>query len=107
VWADPVTVAYGEVGSGPGAGGPGDGGAPSPSSSTGAWGAGSGDGDTGGPDPGPVRPGLRAFFFFYLIYRGGHLDRLGKCLIYRDLWIETNEMPASVNLFCPPPIKFL
>jgi hypothetical protein len=29
--------------------------------------------------------GFSVFLFFYLINRGGHLNRLSKCLIYHDL----------------------
>jgi hypothetical protein len=47
------------------------------------------------------------FLFFYSIYRGGHLNRLGKSLIYRDLWAEAVAKTASVNPFCPPRLTFV
>jgi hypothetical protein len=49
--------------------------------------------------------GLDFFLFFYFINRGGHPNRLGKGLIYRDLSSEAFWMPASVNPKCPPPLK--
>jgi hypothetical protein len=59
----------------------------------------------------PVRVGPLAFFlffcFFYLINRGGHLDRLRKVTINRDLGLEAVAMSAFINPFCLPPLRFL
>ena len=45
-------------------------------------------------------------FVFYLIYRGGHLNRLGKTLIYRDLSFKVVVKTISINVFCPPRLCF-
>jgi hypothetical protein len=55
---------------------------------------------------GPVH-GFSHFFVFYLINRGGQLNRLGKDFIYRDLFAETVAMPGSVNRFYPPQLRFV
>jgi hypothetical protein len=50
--------------------------------------------------------GLIIFYFFIFINRGGQLvrlgiARLGKSMIYRDLSIEADWLPVSVNPFYP------
>jgi hypothetical protein len=49
------------------------------------------------------------FFLFvsYFIYRGGHLNYLGKSLIYCDLSFEAVAKITLVNVFCPPRLIFL
>jgi hypothetical protein len=44
------------------------------------------------------------FFVFYLIYRGRHLNRLGKDG-FTGAFVRAVVMLASVNPFCPPPKK--
>ena len=46
------------------------------------------------------------FLFFYFIYRGGHDNRLGKSLIYRDLSANAVAKTTSANAFCPPLLRF-
>jgi hypothetical protein len=61
----------------------------------------------GGLDPGPLSYEFFFFFcFFNLIYRGGHFNRLGKYLIYRDLPSEAVVITASKNQFCLPRLIF-
>jgi hypothetical protein len=60
----------------------------------------------GGPMDGLVEPVHRVFFVFYFIYRGGHGNRLGKSLIYRDLSAKAVAKTALVNDFCPPQLSF-
>jgi hypothetical protein len=39
------------------------------------------------------------FYFFYFIYRGEHLNRLGNSLIYCDLSTETLQKPPRLMFF--------
>jgi hypothetical protein len=40
--------------------------------------------------------------FYYSIYHGGHLNRLGKALIYYDLSDVAVAKTVSVSAFCTP-----
>jgi len=51
--------------------------------------------------------GFHFFNFLKMIYRAGQYNRLGKSVIYNDLWTEAVMMPASVNRKHPPPVSFL
>jgi len=51
--------------------------------------------------------GFHFFNFLKMIYRAGQYNRLGKSVIYNDLWTEAVMMPASVNRKHPPPVIFL
>jgi len=51
--------------------------------------------------------GFCFFNFLKMIYRAGQYNRLGKSVIYNDLWTEAVMMPASINRKHLPPVSFL
>lgn len=53
----------------------------------------------GGLVDGLVGPMHVFFYFFYFIYRGEHLNRLGNSLIYCDLSTETLQKPPRLMFF--------
>jgi hypothetical protein len=47
-----------------------------------------------------------SFLLVVEINQDGRLNRLGKDLIYHDLYTEAILISASINLFCPPHKNF-